>query len=392
LTPRRAWRALRAVASGVTPAGRAMVLLGVVATSVGSRLHWAELTALGGVCLVSVALAVLQLLRPRPADVSLQLRPPSTVVGTDSTAVVTVTAGRLPLVTPVVSINLALRRTVLRLPTVRRREEHVETFALAAPRRGVYTVGPVVHEVSDLLGLLRRRGAWAGEAELRVRPRTVLLESLSTGVVSDLEGAPSERLSASDLTFHALREYTPGDDLRHVHWRSSARRGGLLVRQYRETTRSHATVVLDDDPASYGGDDDFELAVSVAASIAVRAALDEFDVTWLTSSADLTSSAAATLLDHACLLVPRPSADVAAQARRFAAAAAGTSLVAVVSGARAEGAVLRDTASAFGPGPRRVLVRVDEQGGAGVEDAAGLLAIRVARLEDLAPLLGQDAG
>ena len=55
----------------------------------------------------------------------------------------------------------------------------------------------------------------------------------------------------SDLAFHALREYVPGDDLRHVHWRSSARAGELLVRQYHDTRRNHATVVVDADPAAY---------------------------------------------------------------------------------------------------------------------------------------------
>ena len=67
------------------------------------------------------------------------------------------------------------------------------------------------------------------------------------GVIRDQEGTPSDEISMSDLAFHALREYVPGDELRHVHWRSSAKANKLQIRQYHDTRRSHLTVVLDDD-------------------------------------------------------------------------------------------------------------------------------------------------
>ncbi len=216
------------------------------------------------------------------------------------------------------------------------------------------------------------------------------LESLSTGVMSDLEGAPSDRLSASDLAFHALREYVPGDDLRHVHWRASARSGALVVRQYQETTRSHATVVLDLDPTSYDGTDDFELAVSVAASLAWRATLDDFEVTWVTGAADVTSSEPDTLLDHACRITSEPDPDLTARARRVVGTAAGTSLVAVVSGTRRDGAVLRDAASVFGNGPRRVVVRADSASASRLEDTDGLRVVRLSRLDHLVTLLDRE--
>ena len=80
----------------------------------------------------------------------------------------------------------------------------------------------------------------------------VPLDSLGAGLLRDLEGVATDAISQSDLAFHALREYVPGDDLRHVHWRSSAKAMGsggenqLLVRQYLDTRRSHATIVVDD--------------------------------------------------------------------------------------------------------------------------------------------------
>ena len=86
----------------------------------------------------------------------------------------------------------------------------------------------------------------------------VALESLGAGLLRDLEGVSTDAVSQSDLAFHALREYVPGDDLRHVHWRSSAKvmaaagETQLLVRQYLDTRRSHATVVVDDDAGALG--------------------------------------------------------------------------------------------------------------------------------------------
>ena len=81
--------------------------------------------------------------------------------------------------------------------------------------------------------------------ELLVAPRVTDLSVFAGGLTNDLDGATSQQLSMSDLAFHALREYVPGDDLRHVHWRSSAKAGELLVRQYHETRRGHVTVLVD---------------------------------------------------------------------------------------------------------------------------------------------------
>ena len=77
-------------------------------------------------------------------------------------------------------------------------------------------------------------------------PRVTDLSVFAGGLTNDLDGATSQQLSMNDLAFHALREYVPGDDLRHVHWRSSAKAGELLVRQYHETRRGHVTILVDD--------------------------------------------------------------------------------------------------------------------------------------------------
>ena len=110
----------------------------------------------------------------------------------------------------------------------------------------------------------------------------------------------SDRLSASDLAFHALREYVTGDDLRHVHWTSSARASGLLVRQYEETHRAHVTIVVDERRSSYRVRSEHELAISVAASVALQATQDDFEVFLVSGPVAVESTTPDLLLDGCC--------------------------------------------------------------------------------------------
>ncbi len=143
--------------------------------------------------------------------------------------------------------------------------------------RGVHVVGPVIYEKTDPVGVISRRFETGAPLALLVSPVVVDLAVFAGGLTNDLDGATSQQLSMSDLAFHALREYVPGDDLRHVHWRSSAKAGELLVRQFHESRRGHVTILLDADRSSYPRRRDFELAVSVATSVALRAVRDDFD-------------------------------------------------------------------------------------------------------------------
>jgi hypothetical protein len=64
-----------------------------------------------------------------------------------------------------------------------------------------------------------------------------------------------------------------------VHWRSSARAGQLLVRQYHDSRRTSALLLVDTRRDAYADPDDFELALSIAASVTTRAAHDGYDLT-----------------------------------------------------------------------------------------------------------------
>ena len=109
------------------------------------------------------------------------------------------------------------------VPSLAAGGSHEETFTVRTERRGVIAVGPATTRRGDPLGSSRRDVEWTGVTEIFVRPPMVPLESLGAGLLRDLEGVTTDAISQSDLAFHALREYVPGDDLRHVHWRSSAK-------------------------------------------------------------------------------------------------------------------------------------------------------------------------
>ena len=109
------------------------------------------------------------------------------------------------------------------------------------------------------------------------------IAALSTGFIRDLEGSPTRDLTVSDIAFHALREYVPGDDRRFIHWRSSAKTGTFMVRQFEETRRSRLMVLLDLDAGAYADDAEFELAVSAAASVGARAIRDARTVSFVVS-------------------------------------------------------------------------------------------------------------
>lgn len=142
--------------------------------------------------------------------------------------------------------------------------------ALDTSSRGMVAVGPVAMRRIDRFGLLARF-AHVGEVDhLHVWPRPRVVMPLASPRSRDaggqaIDGAPG------GVMFNSLREYVLGDDLRRVHWPSSARRGELLVRENTEPSEPTSTVLLDTRPVGYppgpAGDIGFDEAVDVAASV-----------------------------------------------------------------------------------------------------------------------------
>jgi uncharacterized protein (DUF58 family) len=141
-------------------------------------------------------------------------------------------------------------------------------YDLPTVGRGAVTVGPLTLSVGDPLGLAERRLAAAGPARLVVHPRihpVLALPGSSTREARHGSTHPARAPRGDD--FFALREYEVGDDLRRVHWRSTARLGDLMLRQDELRFGEVATVLLDTRARAHGGDS-FERALEVAASVA----------------------------------------------------------------------------------------------------------------------------
>ena len=153
-------------------------------------------------------------------------------------------------------------------------------------RRGPVSLGPWSLERVDPWGLLRRRvGEVDGVAVLVIpRVRPVSLATLPSAL-ADFGGSAE----MGTTTFATLREYVIGDELRHVHWRSSAKTGKLMMRQYVDVTRPRITLVLVVEERAYTSDDEFEGAVDFLASLAAVASSSGLDVDVCTTTGERAS-------------------------------------------------------------------------------------------------------
>lgn len=341
----------------ISVAGWVSVAGAVIGLGLGLPQGWTELRVLGFACLVLLALSAAWIIGRTSYDVGFDLLQQRVVAGdTASGRVLIRNKGRRSLFPTRIELNVGRGRAHFTLPSLARDEEHEQLFDVPTRRRGVITIGPVASVRSDPLGLLRRTQRWAESADLYVHPVTVPIANDSTGFIRDVEGVTTQELSSSDVSFHALREYQPGDDRRSIHWRTTARVGRLMVRQFEETRRAHLLIVLPTHPDDYAGEADFESAVSIAASLGRNALSLERQVSIYTSTGLLTFRTGPLMLDRLAEIQP---ATRQVSLRDLASKAIGqvpqTSVTALLSGEPADPRDLRGahkalpvTVTAFG--------------------------------------------
>ena len=279
-------RRIHPVLDVVSPVGWAVAGVAAACWIAGLTLHVTELNVVAFALTVPLVIAALFVLGKANYKVILDLQTHRVVVGTRA-------VGRVEVANPTqrdilpsrIELTVGQATAQFLVPRLAAAQSHEELFAVPTKRRAVLVVGPVRSVRDDPLSLMRRQVTWAKEQELFVHPRTVRLDEAASGFLRDLEGTPSSDLSSSDIAFHALRDYAPGDDRRHVHWRTTARTGKLMVRQFEETRRSHVVVALDNLAEHYASEEEFELAVSVAASISAQTFREEKELTPFTFDA-----------------------------------------------------------------------------------------------------------
>ena len=141
-------------------------------------------------------------------------------------------------------------------------------YRLPTDARGVFDLGPLEVQLADPFGLTATSFTAAPATKLTVYPRVDVIAALPLAQGNDpYAGADqASSLTWSGEDFYALREYQTGDDLRRVHWPSTARRDELMIRQDEMPWQGRATVVLDVRREVHTAES-LEIAVSAAASI-----------------------------------------------------------------------------------------------------------------------------
>ncbi|HWM34512.1 MAG TPA: DUF58 domain-containing protein [Pseudolysinimonas sp.] len=399
-------RGFARVAAVVTPLG--WVMLGVIPAFLiaGYRLGWIELVVVGWAGVVLVVVAAIYLIGRAPFTMELSLPHRRVVVGEPARGRIEVTnARRRRTLGVTIEIPVGHGLAELPMPGLRGGTSYQHDFAVPTTKRGIVPVGPVKTVRADPIGLVRRELVWTESAELVVHPRTIGVPSTSTGLIRDLEGTPTRDLTSSDVAFHALREYQNGDERRYIHWKSTAKTGTFMVRQFEQTRRSHLVVALTLATGDYASEEEFELAVSVAGSLGTRAIRDGRTVSVVVSTVtpefakrkvlavrSLATHVPARLLDELAVV------DVAASAlniRDIARVAAddlnGISVAFLVCGSRATHAELRAASHSFPLGVEVVAIVCDPDAVPGLRRVAGLSVLTIGYLDDLRVALARTA-
>jgi uncharacterized protein (DUF58 family) len=160
-------------------------------------------------------------------------------------------------------------------------------YTLRAEKRGCYTLGPLEVTAADPLGIFQFRSDVAVDSTLVIYPAPAPVPPLFLPGGNPYGASPlhSAEMRGEGSEFYGIREYQPGDPLRRVHWRSSARMGRLAVVEYEHDVSVDVTLLLDTQRGSEvryepkgerrGGsakETTLEYAVTLAASIAHLAA------------------------------------------------------------------------------------------------------------------------
>ena len=396
----------RRISSVVTPLGWSILFLVPAAFVFGYGLGWVELVAVAFAGTVLIIVATIYLIGRNAFSIELSIPHSRVVVGERATGLITVSnPTHRRLIGGKVEVPIGRGLAEIVMPGLSRGASFRHEFLVPTSHRGVLAIGPVRTVRADPVGLVRRELVWTDARELFIHPRTIGIPSTSTGFVRDLEGNPTRDLSNSDVSFHALREYVPGDERRYIHWKSTAKTGTYMVRQFEETRRSHLVVALSLATANYATEEEFEMAVSVAGSLGARAIRDARNVAVVVSEKTpefakrkvlavrhLNTLTRTRLLDDLAVVEHAQSAlGIMDVARVAADEITGISVAFLVCGSLATPTELRAASTKFPAGVEVVAIVCDPETIPGLRRVAGLSVLTIGYLEDLQKSLARAA-
>lgn len=396
---KQAWTA---TAETVNPVGWLMVATAVGGITAAIAWGWAEAWIVGLAAAIMLVISVPFLLGRHTYDVALEFDRDRVVAGSTLEAALAVrNSGTRVALPALLDIPVGEGLVEAHIPLLRAGTEHRENLSIAAARRSIIAVGPMTISRGDPIGVLQRDHTWPDVQHIFVHPVTVPIPSTSAGLMRDLEGVVTSTIVDSDLAFHAIRDYVPGDSRRHVHWKSTAKTGQLMVRQYEETRRSRIAIAIDLDISQYDSEDEFEMAISAAASLGLQAVRDGREVV-ITTSSKIPRHVAHRV--HSIQTLPtltpvgmldgmsgvESSVDVMPfdmVAGMTAQEAQHLSMVFLVTGSQLPVARLRKAAVAFSADVTVVGVRAESGAEPASQAARELRLLTIGMLHDLAPLM-----
>ena len=235
--------------------------------------------------------------------------------------------------------NLTLRDEVHRLGLAAFELSRLEgsnsataTYRVTCRPRGVYQVGPAEASAADPLRLAELPATDGPVDRLIVYPKVEELSGFPVvrGQDPAMNASRPEHSQRGGEDFYTLREYQRGDDLRRVHWPSSAKTEELMIRQLETPWQSRALILLDVRPSVYESAEAFETAVSGAASVVTHLVGAGFDADlWAGDAETIDASRYGSAMERLALVEPNPDIDIAAAAGRMKNKAGGGALVIV---------------------------------------------------------------
>jgi uncharacterized protein (DUF58 family) len=313
--------------------GLAALLAGLGALATGLTLDWLSFDLLGLGLLAVVVLGYGSVARRSRLVIDREIQPPRVPKGSPAIAFLTfANRGRRTVPVAVATQPFGALRVRTVIPKLRGGERGTRAYRLPTTRRGIFDVLPVEVTRRDAFELFRRSRKHGHTERIWVYPRVLPFRRLPTGQTRHLEGPSSDTSPQGNITFHRLREYVAGDDLRLVHWRSSARAGHLLVKHNVDTSQPYTVVLFDQRPSLYT-EQSFEEAIDVAASVLVATAANKAPVELRLTDGTVIGGPrireVTPLIDHLTGVEADPSGSLQARLLTLRRLRGGTSLVVV---------------------------------------------------------------
>lgn len=253
------------------PRGLAVVAAGAALIAAGFTFRYPELAVLGATALVAAGCAIAYVAWRPALTVRRAVDPQRVSRGEPCTHTLTVRlSGRLRPATLIAEDRCGGLPVAVPLVRLRPGRDTSVDYPVPTDRRGVVEIGPLTVTRVDPLALAGTRRRYGGTTRVWVHPRVHPLVAVPVGVARSLDGR-IDRVPHGSITFDTLREYVLGDEPRRVHWRTSARVGELMVREYVDTSLPRVVVLLDARTAGYPDPERFEDACEAAASVLVAA-------------------------------------------------------------------------------------------------------------------------